>query len=37
MSNVSNMLGGYEAWVAAGLATESGKAKTSAATGRKKK
>jgi len=37
MSNVSNLNGGYEAWVAAGLATESGKAKVSGATARKKK
>src|SRR5205823_10225039 len=37
MSNVSNLVGGYEAWVAAGLTTESGKANATAATARKKK
>ena len=37
ISNVSNLVGGYEASVAAGLATESGKATASGETVRKKK
>jgi rhodanese-related sulfurtransferase len=31
-ANVSNLLGGYEAWVAAGFVTESGKPKPSKRT-----